>query len=836
MPARTLSRLAVTLVAAGVALLGLGTPALAHVDVNSSSPSLGEVVASSPVDIILELSGPPGNINVDLLHRDGREVPLTGDGVEVNQSTVTVRPPVLDDGTYVLVWSSIGPDGHLAAGQVHFSVGAASGPVGDLATPVGASAPTDTAVRYALYLAIGFALGLGWLLWAGLAQSSPRLRRVMVFSAAAAIISLVAYGVSVVAKLTSAGAPLSMLVSEPLVATGWIALFGATAWLSVLSFAAHTRPSSSPALFTAAALMALAVNMTGHLAVSASWPALVLAGVVHLLAAGLWLGAPLAFLALGSGIPVAVFARKLAPVAVGAVVLVALSGIALLSSRFGLANLSQWWQSDYGSVVALKLLVLLSVLPIAGVLAFLSWRSRHNSGAPTSKSTPPEQGMSSDDGAAGAFAVEPDKAADPSDGFSDASSASPGSPARAQTSYRKLIFLEAVGLSIVLLGGAVLAGLPTPSAARSSAASVDVLAAPASLQECASPDTAAAGTDQGASSLLCFARYFENQAQTSGVPVALAELTSAWQAGGSWIQSYCHALGHKLGRLGYRIHGSIETAFAQGSDPCDYGYLHGVIEAASADFSDSDLLNSMTSLCEVVGGTDDHTYRQCIHGLGHAAARRVNNDLSRAMDFCLPYRAAGASAPGTRPENWAPNDIRFFNCVTGVAMEWNSRPQALSARDLPVGAPGTLMSECLSLDEVFHEGCLEYGTSQIGPTFEREVEARQWCDANLDDPLPCYRSIGRDVIWSESITDEQAVEVCLGGKKGIYAAECITRALGSVATIALDADAIDDFCPVLPPRYQGLCPVVRDAMRTQLEQTVKGTILPRQSSSQAATS
>jgi hypothetical protein len=377
--------------------------------------------------------------------------------------------------------------------------------------------------------------------------------------------------------------------------------------------------------------------------------------------------------------------------------------------------------------------------------------------------------------------------------------------------------VEALAITGVLILGSALAGLPPVQQSTTSLAAKDLLAAPASFGECLDPSNAA---DQ----LLCATRYFEGIVESKGMSAALQEVSARWRDKDPWMQTNCHSIGHKLGRLGYRIYQDIPKAFAAGSDPCDYGYLHGVIEGASAEFSDEDLRQAMTSLCEGTGDPSNHGYRQCIHGLGHAAARRVNNDLARGMDFCRVFHNEISGDP-SQTANESTDDVIFRLCVTGVSMEWNTQPKALDAISLPIGAPGTLLGECLKLDEIFYVGCVEYGTSALGGELEREIEARNWCDANLDDPLPCYQSIGRDVIWSPSISDEQAMEVCTGGRGGIYAEQCITRALGSVATIALDASAIDEFCPVVPEQYRYLCPIVRDAMVVQIEQTVRGFIV-----------
>jgi hypothetical protein len=203
------------------------------------------------------------------------------------------------------------------------------------------------------------------------------------------------------------------------------------------------------------------------------------------------------------------------------------------------------------------------------------------------------------------------------------------------------------------------------------------------------------------------------------------------------------------------------------------------------------------------------------------------------MDFCRAfYTPAQAGVTPSPAGSESTEEVLFRLCVTGVSMEWNTQRKALDAMKLPIGAPGTLLGECVALDEIFYVGCLEYGTSALGGELKREIEARDWCDANLKDSLPCYQSIGRDVIWSPQITPQQAMDVCTGGRPGIYAEQCITRALGSVATIALDAKAIDKFCPTVPEQYRYLCAIVRDAMVVQIEQTLRGFIVePGQESS-----
>ncbi|HEX6575899.1 MAG TPA: copper resistance protein CopC [Gemmatimonadaceae bacterium] len=121
---RILSRLAfaLALVAATAAR------AHAHASLISSTPSNGQVVASSPELIRLVFSEP---IVVELSHvmlvsADGRETRLnvTGDPHEVRALVATVSG--LNSGGYRVEWHIVSADGHPVMGSIAFSVGAAS--------------------------------------------------------------------------------------------------------------------------------------------------------------------------------------------------------------------------------------------------------------------------------------------------------------------------------------------------------------------------------------------------------------------------------------------------------------------------------------------------------------------------------------------------------------------------------------------------------------------------------------------------------------------------------------------------------------------------------------
>lgn len=756
--------------------------AFAHNDVNKYFPDTGEITDFTPDSISLTFSGKVSyeTLKVSLLRSNGTTIPLTGKGFSIVDKTVSLIYPSLDTGTYVIVWQDAGPDGHLAVGQSHFSVGEEDG------TAIGDYRPKeniiggglDSATRIAMYAVIALLLGWGWLLFTRAGTINETVLRgtytilpVLIFSR----LLLVSYR----------GSSGSILYGITRVATDmralpfWLLLIavGLAVWLllSKLTEVSQANPEAlvgnkkwAGTLVVLAILTAIGLVGTGHMAMSMDRALLVPLTVLHVLGISLWLGAVAVYFVASrqDARTLGRFASAFSAYGILSFLSIGISGVLLARIRTGksLGSLLDLTEYTYGRLLIFKwFLLLLIVLPIAGWNLYKNLEFKLGVG----------------------------------------NKAELGAPSRT-------FKIEIGALVAIVLTGSVLGVLP-PTKPSTVYTTKNILTENVSYETCTSGQTEA-------DKLLCVSNYFLKKATDEGMPEALKEVTARWQTKDPWLSSYCHVIGHKLGRLGYKLYdGVLAEAFGAGTDPCDYGYLHGVIEGASSGFSDQGLRDSMTTLCSPIMdafGQDDHMYKQCIHGMGHASARRVNNDLVRGMEFCKEYPIDPADPMST---------YIFTLCITGVSMEWNSQTKANAARTLPVGHKDTLLGQCLLLSDLYRTGCIEYGTSSMGGVLEKEIEARNWCDINLEDPLPCYHSIGRDVIWSPTISKEQAIDVCTGGKQGKYAEGCIERALGSVATIALDANAIDEFCPLLAEKYRHLCPKVKKSMVKQIEETLRGT-------------
>jgi len=187
-----LRRAVVTLLLAAAVVVVAAGPAAAHADFLQSSPAAGQVLQSSPKEIVLNFTEPvevqPGSIRV--FNTD--EERLDSGDVEASGSTVRLSLPELEDGSYVVTWRATSTDAHPIEGAFTFQVGAAgnatSREVANLADKLLATTKGDRAVgtvygavRWFVFAAMALLLGAVAFCIAVLpsARSSRRTRRVV---------------------------------------------------------------------------------------------------------------------------------------------------------------------------------------------------------------------------------------------------------------------------------------------------------------------------------------------------------------------------------------------------------------------------------------------------------------------------------------------------------------------------------------------------------------------------------------------------------------------------------------------------------------------------------
>ena len=137
--------------------LAQSAPAFAHASLVRAEPADGAVLAQPPATLRLTFNEPVSPLVIRLIGPGGEVI---SPAVAAENTTVTLTPPRLRQGSYVLSWRVISADGHPVGGSLLFSVGAPS------AQPAVPLSEGDAAVRAALWVAkvilyIGLFVGIG---------------------------------------------------------------------------------------------------------------------------------------------------------------------------------------------------------------------------------------------------------------------------------------------------------------------------------------------------------------------------------------------------------------------------------------------------------------------------------------------------------------------------------------------------------------------------------------------------------------------------------------------------------------------------------------------------
>jgi len=272
---------------------------------------------------------------------------------------------------------------------------------------------------------------------------------------------------------------------------------------------------------------------------------------------------------------------------------------------------------------------------------------------------------------------------------------------------------------------------------------------------------------------------------------------------------FCHEASHAIGRESLRMNGNLADAFRDGYDVCDFGYYHGIVEGAAAGFDDATFMDAVPTLCEEFASAEELFYMQCNHGIGHAAARRTNNDMVRSLEFCDAL-SLNPNLTGERLR------IAANGCGTGVTMEWFATATAdpNAAVTPKVTRPRDV---CLSIPERWVPECIEYvgNTLDASAPVESLRELGQWC-STTGYAEPCYRGLARAAA-GVGIPARDAIGVCdAAGTEGARD-ECVRFYIAAVATtIEYDVSAVDRICRELPEADRSgptsLCEQVRVAV------------------------
>ncbi len=369
-------------------LVGLAPPASAHASLVSSDPVNGARLDASPRRVLLEFTERVemalGGVRV--FDADGERVDrgrIThpgGDG-----SAVELSLPKLDDGAYVVTWRFISADSHPVQGALSFVVGdAEAASAGDVEQLLGAGGGRALGVAYGVGRGVGFAAmfallgGVAFVLlvWPeGVGNS--RFRRLVVGSlgllALASLLNLVfqgGYGAGL-----GLGDAFSWSVLDGVLGTRFGEVYLGRFVLLVFAamlVAVLLRRASLPSWWRWAAFViglgiAATPGLAGHAAIGSHEPYALIADVVHVSAASVWIGGIVMLLAVL--LPTAPYDQataslaKFSRVATYAVVVLVATGAFQAYRQVGTIDALR--STDYGKFLTVKTALVAGVLAVA---------------------------------------------------------------------------------------------------------------------------------------------------------------------------------------------------------------------------------------------------------------------------------------------------------------------------------------------------------------------------------------------------------------------------------------------------------------------------------------
>lgn len=380
------------LLAGVVAAFALPASAWAHAVLLRAVPEASKILTAAPPEVQLQYSEPiePRFAIVSVTDAAGRLV-TNGTPQRAPQSPGTIVVPLkqVPEGWYLVYWRVISADGHPVRGAFTFAVGPNAGPAPQFVIPSiseTAATPRLVITRWIVFLSLMSAIGL-FVLRMLIARPLVRLRWLSAAFFVAAGVTLVAtpiYVVLATAQFTLRSAfdlgAIIPLMRASAFGRGFLDLWLCVALLVVAGAIAiwldrpeRPRRSVGAILALTGSLLAagaalVTVGASGHagqtsprgLAIPVDW--------IHFAAGSIWIGGLIGLLVVAATLGVPGLVRAVPRFSnVAFVSVMALIGSGIGNSLFHLPTLASLWQTSYGKMVALKIIILATAMLVASV-------------------------------------------------------------------------------------------------------------------------------------------------------------------------------------------------------------------------------------------------------------------------------------------------------------------------------------------------------------------------------------------------------------------------------------------------------------------------------------
>jgi copper transport protein len=367
--------LAVAIIAA-IALVPART-ASAHAELVSSDPPAGAQLVTAPAAVTLRFSESVTFVAESIRVIDASGTAVEGVGAPIHiagAATASATLPPLADGGYVVAWTVVSADGHPLNGAFTIVVGSGVAPDASVVANASVGGGSDSAglvlkiLRALGYIGLTLAIGLwAFVLLVDRHGGADRVLRALVATGGALVAASSLARIPAQAAYTGLG--WHAIVDQD-IGTAWIALacLGAVLALAPLDWQRVDHSAQGVVLAAVAVGAGVAVAYGGHGAVGrAHWVGLV-ATVVHVIAASVWVGGLVALARRWSASPPEqrwIVASRFSTLAMAAAGVVVATGV--VQSVRQLDTWSEITGTDFGKTLIVKVGMVVVLVGLAAV-------------------------------------------------------------------------------------------------------------------------------------------------------------------------------------------------------------------------------------------------------------------------------------------------------------------------------------------------------------------------------------------------------------------------------------------------------------------------------------
>ena len=266
-------------------------------------------------------------------------------------------------------------------------------------------------------------------------------------------------------------------------------------------------------------------------------------------------------------------------------------------------------------------------------------------------------------------------------------------------------------------------------------------------------------------SRFCYLEFFEKLLDDEGPKVAVAQLAD-WASKTGGLAGECHDVGHLLGKYAWK---SLKERSLEGDTTvCAFSYGHGILQQASAELPQQEILRRFSNLCE---NTTD--FPGCLHGYGHAMAD-IKFSPADSDALCARQVAQIDATKHSPRQLWN----YHFTCMEGWVMEQTFIDFTFWEQ---LSAPEQAVTVCGDLQGPGGTGCRGSALRNytMAPSIEtpnfteirntRLEEFQKICLTKVgDDQRGCMQHLGLTAaeVWTldmpEKVTAPHFMKMCVG--------------------------------------------------------------------------